>query len=119
MYEGTEQATPTPGATPPVDRRWLAAGAGVVLALVPLTLLGPGTDLDTGVVIRSGRSLVRDQTYVASRPPGAPVHEAAVGLLDRLGGTVASNLGSLAMAVLCTWALAVLLRRAGVERPAL
>jgi hypothetical protein len=119
MSEGSSTVIERQGPAAPFDRRWLWAGALVLLALVPLTLLGPGTDLDVGVVIRSGRAIVEDQDYVASRPPGAPVHEAAVGLLDRIGGTVATNLGSLAMAVLCTWALVTLLRRAGVERPGL
>jgi hypothetical protein len=119
MSVGPSTATVRPRATGPFDRRWLVAGAVVLLGLLPLTLLGPGTDLDAGVVIQSGRSLVEDQTYKASRPPGAPVHEAAVGVLERIGGTVATNLGSLAMAALCTWALAALLRRAGVERPGL
>ena len=119
MSEGSSTATEHQGSVGAFDRRWLLAGAVVLLALVPLTLLGPGTDLDAGVVIRSGRSIVEDQDYVASRPPGAPVHEAAVGLLHRIGGTVATNLGSLAMAALCTWALVTLFRRAGVERPGL
>lgn len=118
MSDGTVRATANREAAR-LDRRWLLAGATVVLAVLPLTLLGPGTDLDAGVVIRSGRSLVDDQTYRASRPPGAPVHEAAVGVLEHLGGTVATNLGSLAMALVCTWALVALHRRARVARPAL
>ena len=31
--------------------------------VVPLTLLGPGTDLDTGVVIRSGRGFVKEKPH--------------------------------------------------------
>jgi hypothetical protein len=119
MSQGSPTAIERQGTVGPFDRRWLWAGAVVLLALVPLTLLGPGTDLDAGVVIRSGRSIIDDQDYVASRPPGAPVHEAAVGLLHRVGGTVATNLGSLAMAGLCVSALVALLRRADVERPGL
>ena len=44
----------------PVDRRWLVAGVVAAVAVVPLTFLGPGTDLDVGAVIRSGRTIVRD-----------------------------------------------------------
>lgn len=116
-------ATAHPGAAPaaaPVDarldRRWLAAGAVVALALVPMTFLGPGTDLDVGAVIRSGRSIVRDRTYLPSRAPGAPVHETAVGVLEWAGRTVGPNLGSLAAAIVLAGLLVVLLRREGVRR---
>lgn len=88
----------------------------VVAAAVPLLLLGPGTDLDVGAVIESGRGIL-DGDYTASRPPGAPVHEAAVGLLEALGGTATANLGSLAMAAVATVALVALLRREGVPGP--
>jgi hypothetical protein len=91
----------------------------LVLALaaaVPLLFLGPGTDLDVGPVIESGRGIL-DGDYTASRPPGAPVHEAAVGLLEGLGGTALANLGSLAMAAVATVALVALLRREGVTGP--
>ncbi len=94
---------------------WWLAGVLVVLGLVPLTLMGPGTDLDVGAVIRSGRSVL-DGDYVASRAPGAPVHEAAVGLLERIGGTVGPNLGSLAAGVAVAVLLAVLLKGEGVGR---
>jgi len=94
----------------------VAAGGVLAVALVPLVLLGPGTDLDTGAVIRSGRRLVDTGNYVPSRAPGAPVHEALVGLLDRIGGTVATNLGSLVMAGACLVAIVALLRRSGVGR---
>ncbi|WCO67509.1 hypothetical protein PO878_02090 [Iamia majanohamensis] len=94
---------------------WWLAGVLVVLGLVPLTLMGPGTDLDVGAVIRSGRSIL-DGDYVASRAPGAPVHEAAVGVLEAVGGTVGPNLGSLAAGVAVAVLLAVLLRGEGVGR---
>ena len=94
---------------------WWLAGVLVVLGLVPLTLMGPGTDLDVGAVIRSGRSIL-DGDYVASRAPGAPVHEAAVGVLEAVGGTVGPNLGSLAVGIAVAVLLAVLLRGEGVGR---
>jgi hypothetical protein len=100
----------------PVDRRWVAAGIAVVVAVVPMAFLGPGTDLDVGAVIRSGRSIVRDGTYLPSRAPGAPVHETAVGVLEWAGRTVGPNLGSLAAAVALVVVLGALLRREGVRR---
>jgi hypothetical protein len=93
----------------------LLAGAVIALAVVPLTLLGPGTDLDVGAVLRSGRAIL-DGDYVASRPPGAPFHEAAVGVLEAIGGTVATNLGSLVAAVVAVGAMVALLGRSGAPR---
>jgi len=95
---------------------WWAAGALLVLALVPFLFMGPGTDLDAGAVIRSGRSIVEHFTYTPSRAPGAPVHETGVGILDRIAGTVGSNLGSLLAAIGCVAALAALLRREGLSQ---
>jgi hypothetical protein len=104
--------------TRPVARWAVPAGVGAVAALVPLLFAGPGTDLDTGAVIQSGRS-IRTGDYVASRPPGAPVHEAAVGMLEWIGGTALSNAGTLAMAAVLIVALTVLLRREGAPHPEL
>jgi hypothetical protein len=106
----------TADAAAPLDRRWLAAGVAVAAAVAPMAFLGPGTDLDVGAVIRSGRTIVRDTHYTPSRAPGAPVHELAVGVLERVGHTVGPNLGSLAAAVVLTGLLVVLLRWEGVRR---
>ncbi|HMJ78781.1 MAG TPA: hypothetical protein VK507_22550 [Iamia sp.] len=106
----------TADATAPLDRRWLVAGAAVAVAAVPMTFLGPGTDLDVGAVIRSGRTIVRDGEYLPSRAPGAPVHETAVGVLEWIGRTIGPNLGSLVAACALVAVLVVLLRREGVRR---
>lgn len=105
-------------ATHAIDRTAVIAAVGgvVALALLPLLFLGPGTDLDAGAVIRSGRGIVDRWRYTPSRAPGAPVHETAVGVLDRLGGTVGTNLGSLVAAAACVALLVALLRRCGVSR---
>jgi len=95
------------------------SGCVVALALAPLLFRGPGTDLDAGSVIRSGRGIVDHFRYVASRSPGAPVHETGVGLLDRIGGTAAGNLGSLVAAAACVALMVALLRRCGVGRTGL
>lgn len=116
----TADTAAPPGAVPSdgrgtIGRGWLVAGAAVALGLLPLTLLGPGTDLDVGAVLHSGRGIV-EGTYAPSRNPGAPVHEAATGVLERVAGTVGPNLGSLAAGVALTVLLALLLRREGVGR---
>lgn len=112
----TQAAPSTRPATAGVDRWWAVAGAVLAVALVPLCFLGPGTDLDVGAVLRSGQAIAEEGTYRVSRAPGAPVHEAAVGVLHRLAGTVGPNLGSLAAGVGLVAALAALLRREGVGR---
>lgn len=116
--EAATDAAPSsrPGSSNGNLARWALAGAGVVAALVPFTLMGPGTDLDVGAVLRSGRSILRDGDYTASRAPGAPVYEGAVGVLERIGGTVAPNLGSLIAATLLVALVTALLRREGVGR---
>ena len=106
----------TEPAAAPLDRRWIVAGVVVAVAAAPMALLGPGTDLDVGAVIRSGRSIVRDGEYTPSRAPGAPVHEAVVGVLEWVGRTVGPNLGSLAAAVVLVVLLVALLRHEGVRR---
>ena len=96
-------------------RRWAIAGAVVAAALVPLLFFGPGNDLDVGNIFKSGRSIARHFHYQPSRAPGAPVHETIVGVLDRLGGPVLTNLASLLAAVVLAIALFTLLRREGVR----
>jgi hypothetical protein len=99
----------------PPDRLPLVLLLGlVVLGYGPLLFLGPGTDIDTFAVIESGRSIVGEGPYVVSRNPGAPVHEAAVGVLHAVGGTVATNLGTLVVALAGLVALWRMLRGAGV-----
>lgn len=100
------------------DSTSLLVVAGAVLGLVvaaPLVVSGPGNDLDVANVFRSGRSIARHLSYVPSRPPGAPVHEAIVGVLDLLGGPVLTNLASVAAAVVLVISLDRLLRREGVS----
>jgi len=99
-------------------RTWMV-GAGLVVAavLVPVLFLGPGTDLDAGFVLRSAHDLSRHLHYQPSRPPGAPVHEAGVALLDALGGIPLANVGSLAMAGLCVMALFKLAQHSRAQHP--
>jgi len=79
-----------------------------------MVLLGYGTDIDVWNV-RSSAAAIRAGDYVISRPPGAPVHEAATAVLDYVGGSVATNLASLAAAAAILYLLPSLLRRAGAK----
>ena len=94
-------------------RRWMIAGLVLAAVTLPLLLSGPGNDLDVANVFRSGRAIARHGTYLPSRAPGAPVHEALVGVLDLLGGPVLTNLASLLAAVALVVGLDRLLRREG------
>lgn len=94
---------------------WPVAGAVLgLLVAAPLVVSGPGNDLDVANVFRSGRAIARHLSYVPSRPPGAPVHEAIVGVLDVAGGPLLTNLASLAAAAGLLVALDRLLRREGI-----
>jgi hypothetical protein len=93
----------------------LVAGAVLALAVgVPLVVSGPGNDLDVGNVFRSGRAIARHQTYLPSRAPGSPIHETIVGVLDRVGGPLLTNLASVVAAITLVVALDRLLRREGI-----
>lgn len=93
---------------------WLVACG---LAYLPFTLLGFGNDIDVPNVLRSGRSLLEDGRYEMSRGPGAVVHEAATGMLERVGGSVLVNLASVAFALLCLWCVHALLEGDGARWP--
>ncbi len=80
-----------------LTRRWVGAGAVLVVLLLPLLAAGPGNDLDVANIFRSGRSIARHGSYLPSRAPGSPVHE-TVGGLDLIGGPPLTNLFSLAAA---------------------
>lgn len=82
--------------------------AAATAALVPLALLGYGTDIDVANVLRAGRRWVEDRAYAPSRPPGSAVHEVGVALLDEAGGSVAVGLASIAFAALGVWAAGAL-----------
>jgi hypothetical protein len=88
--------------------------AVALVIAIPLVVSGPGNDLDVGNVFRSGRAIARHLDYVPSRPPGAPVHEALVGVGDLVGGPLVTNVLSLLAAGLLLWQLDRLLRDEGV-----
>lgn len=94
--------------------RWTILGALAALVTLPLLLSGPGNDLDVANVFRSGRAIVRHGTYLPSRAPGSPVHEAIIGTLDLVGGPLLTNIASLGAGVAVLWALDILLSQHGV-----
>ena len=81
------------------------------LLYLPFVGLGYGTDIDITNIRRSG-ALILDGEYRVSRPPGAFGHELTTGLLDRVGGSVAVALGSVAAAVCALVLLARIVERA-------
>jgi hypothetical protein len=85
----------------------------VLLAVGALCLLGYGNDIDVANVRRSGGTWLADGVYRPSRPPGVPIHELGSALLDRLGGSVAIALGSVALGALAAWSVASLVRGRG------
>ena len=98
-----------------VGPRRLALLAG--LLYLPFVGLGYGTDIDITNIRRSGETIL-DGDYRYSRPPGAFPHEAITGVLDRLGGATAVNLGSVVVAVVTLLTLAHLVQQHHGERAA-
>ena len=87
---------------------------GVVTAAVTLPLLwmGYGTDIDVHDVLASGDS-IRSGDYMPSRPPGVPVFEAVVALLDPIGGHLLVNLATAGAGAAAVVGLARLVRARG------
>jgi hypothetical protein len=72
---------------------------------------GFGTDIDSYHVVEAGERIAGGLPYEHSREPGFLVHEVATGVLDRLGGSVLTNLGSVALALVALGAFLALCRR--------
>lgn len=95
-------------------RWWAACQWAPLLALLlylPLTFLGYGSDVDTYRVLEAGRKFVATADYVPSRRPGFLVHELFTFVLDRLGGSLLSNLGTLFWALVAVVCFRRILRR--------
>lgn len=80
-----------------------------MLLYLPMIFLGYGEEPDSYIIAGAGENFLRTGSYVPSRRPGAFAYEAPEAILNRLGGSVLSNLASLAasFAVLAsfTWLL--------------
>lgn len=91
----------------------------LMLCILPLCFLGYGTDNDTYGVLEAGRSTWHLHIPMTSRHPGYWVYEAAIYILDSLGGPILCNLMSFLMAVLVAWRLWKLALRLRISYPAL
>lgn len=91
------------------DRTLVAITAAVTL---PLVWMGYGTDIDVFDVLVAGDS-IRAGDYLPSRPPGVPVFEAVVALLDPVGGHLAINLATAAAGAATVVGIARLVRAWG------
>jgi hypothetical protein len=95
-----DELTARPGANIAEDEplRWVLLGCAACLYL-PFIFAGPGSDPDSLRELRSGMTLLWQHRYILSRPPGYFPYEALCGVLYALGGTVATNLATLAMSL--------------------
>lgn len=79
------------------------------LLFLPLIFLGYGEEPDSYIIVRAGKRFLLTWSYNPSRRPGAAAYEIPEAFLNRLGGSVLSNFGSLlaSMAFLAcfTWIL--------------
>lgn len=71
------------------------------LLYFPYIFLGYGSDDDSDLVLNCGKQFVETGQYHPSRNPGFLVYEAITWLLNRLGGSLLCNLGTLAISLLC------------------
>lgn len=113
--EGTEPHAPTRPRSPVrlrrsarelTDRTLVAITAAVTL---PVLWMGYGTDIDVTDVLASGDS-IRAGDYMPSRPPGVPVFEAIVAVLDPIGGHLILNLATAAAGAATVVGIARLVR---------
>jgi hypothetical protein len=81
------------------DRAHIALLAGVAIVYLPFIFMGPGSDADSFRVLNSGATLIWHHLYIPSRPPGCFPYEALTGILYAFGGTVATNLATVAMSI--------------------
>lgn len=91
------------------DRTLVLVTAAVTL---PVLWMGYGTDIDVHDVLASGDS-IRRADYMPSRPPGVPVFEAVVALLDPIGGHLLINLATAAAGAAAIVGVARLVRTWG------
>jgi hypothetical protein len=113
---GPEEGEHSPGA-PDADRwnrRLTDRTLVVVTAAVtlPFVWMGYGTDIDVANVLEAAERL-REGSYMPSRPPGTPVVEALVAMLDPVGGHLLINLATAAVTVALIVGVARLVRAWG------
>jgi hypothetical protein len=104
-----------------LDRQRIVQAFPIACALIllPLCFLGYGTDNDTYSVLDAGRVTWHLHIPFTSRNPGYWTFEAIVYVLDSLGGSVATNVATLAMAIVLIGRFLVIADRIGVRYPLL
>lgn len=120
--EDAATTSPRPAATeshpPGVDRRRALLEHPLtdrVLALVvaavtlPILWMGYGTDIDVPNVLNAAET-IRAGDYEPSRPPGVPVFEGLVAVLDPIGGHLLVNLATATAAAATVVGIAQLVR---------
>ncbi len=70
---------------------------GCAVLYAPWLFLGYGADDDAYRIVRTGRVLLEEGTYIGSRNPGYLIPELGSAVLNALGGSVLSNAGTLAL----------------------
>jgi hypothetical protein len=93
--------------------------AGCALLYAPWLFLGYGADDDAYRIVRTGRVLLEEGQYIGSRNPGYLVPELATMALNAVGGSVLSNLGTLAMALVALGAFLAVAERLRLSAPLL
>lgn len=91
----------------------------MLLIYLPLIFLGYGSDVDTFRVLDTGRNFMATADYVPSRRPGYVVYEMSAYLLDQIGGSVLTNLGTLSWAYIALDSFQRICRRRRMTHPGL
>ena len=86
---------------------------------IPLAFLGYGSDSDAHAVVRAGQYFVATMDYVPSRLPGFFVHEVFTYLLNLLGSSLLTNLGTIGMSLFMLGCFYKLCVHWNIPRPAL
>ena len=90
---------------------------GSTLLLLPLCWLGYGSDNDTFTVLDAGVSTWHLHLADTSRNPGYWVFEAMLYAVRGVGGSLATNLATLAVAIILLWRFVAFAKRLGVASP--
>lgn len=89
----------------------------MAIVLLPLCFLGYGSDNDTYTVLDSGVSTWHLHLPETSRNPGYWLFEAIVFALRHLGGSIATNLATLVVALVVLWRFLAIAERLGLRYP--
>ena len=84
------------------------------LIYFPFIFLGYGSDYDSYNVLWAGKNFIETFDYVPSRVPGFFVYETITFLLNIIGGSLLTNLGSLCMSLAILYIFMNICKRYGV-----